>query len=199
LVPQYLPQLPEDTFSGEALLWNTSTQRLYSVGPDKKDHLGDFDPAHSQRSQKDWGIEYPWLAEKTSAKTTSNRLPPSVALANGNILNFHYVEYSPVNPPCQRLVSTLLFIIMKISSRNLACQLGTRLKERRRVLGMLQGDLAALAGISVHTLSNIESGKANPSLEVLEPLLDCLGLELTLVPRAESKSQTASAHPTERS
>jgi hypothetical protein len=64
LVPQYLPQLPEDTFSGEALLWNTSTQRLYSVGPDKNDHLGDFDPAHSQRSQKDWGIEYPWLAAK---------------------------------------------------------------------------------------------------------------------------------------
>jgi hypothetical protein len=67
LVPQYLPQLPEDTFSGEALLWNASTQRLYSVGPDKKDHRGDFDPAHSQRSQKDWGIEYPWL---TSSRKT---------------------------------------------------------------------------------------------------------------------------------
>jgi len=39
LVPQYLPQLPEDTFSGEALLWNASTQRLYSVGPDKKELL----------------------------------------------------------------------------------------------------------------------------------------------------------------
>ena len=88
---------------------------------------------------------------------------------------------------------------MKIEKRNLASQLGRRLKERRLALGLLQGDLAALAGISVHTLSNIESGKANPSLDVLEPLLDCLGLEMNLVPRDESKTRTdAAANPERR-
>ena len=63
---------------------------------------------------------------------------------------------------------------------------------------MLQGDLAGLAGISVHTLSNIESGKTNPSLDVLEPLLDCLGLEMNLMPRDESKTRAAVATNPER-
>jgi len=87
---------------------------------------------------------------------------------------------------------------MKMEKRNLAYRLGRRLKERRRGLGMLQGDLAGLAGVSVHTLSNIESGKANPSLDVLEPLLDCLGLEMNLVPRDESKTRADTTTSTER-
>ncbi|MDP1588420.1 MAG: helix-turn-helix transcriptional regulator [Prosthecobacter sp.] len=87
---------------------------------------------------------------------------------------------------------------MKIEKRNLASRLGRRLRERRRGLGMLQGDLAGLAGISVHTLSNIESGKANPSLDVLEPLLDCLGLEMNLVPRDESKTRADATTTPER-
>jgi transcriptional regulator with XRE-family HTH domain len=73
---------------------------------------------------------------------------------------------------------------MKMASQNLALVLGTLLRERRRSLGTLQEDLAGLAGISVHTLSNLESGKGNPSLDVLERLLDCLGLQLTIAPRA---------------
>lgn len=64
---------------------------------------------------------------------------------------------------------------------------------------MMQAELATLAGISVHTLSNIESGKANPSLDVLEPLLDSLGLEVNLVPSDPSNSRSHAAHPPERS
>jgi hypothetical protein len=60
LVPHFLPQLPEDTFSGKALRWNANTQRIYSVGPDKADDGGEFSSGQSLRSQKDWGIEYPW-------------------------------------------------------------------------------------------------------------------------------------------
>ena len=86
---------------------------------------------------------------------------------------------------------------MKVSKRNLAAQLASRLQERRRMLGILQGDLASLAGISVHTLSNIESGKANPSLDVLEPLLDCLGLELTLAPRDGTQTRTQTVPPSD--
>ena len=85
---------------------------------------------------------------------------------------------------------------MKANSQNLAAVVGARLRERRRTLGILQEDLAALAGIAVHTLSNLESGKGNPSLDVLERLLDCLGLQLTIEPRApESGTPTAPANP----
>ena len=85
---------------------------------------------------------------------------------------------------------------MKANSQNLAAVVGARLRERRRTLGILQEDLAALAGIAVHTLSNLESGKGNPSLDVLERLLDCLGLQLTIEPRApESGTPAAHANP----
>lgn len=78
----------------------------------------------------------------------------------------------------------------------MAVVVGTRLRERRKSLGILQEDLAALAGIAVHTLSNLESGKSNPSLDVLERLLDCLGLQLTIAPRApESGAATGPANP----
>jgi transcriptional regulator with XRE-family HTH domain len=85
---------------------------------------------------------------------------------------------------------------MKTDSPHLAVVVGTRLRERRRSLGILQEDLAALAGIAVHTLSNLESGKGNPSLDVLERLLDCLGLQLTIGPRApESGAPAGPANP----
>ena len=71
---------------------------------------------------------------------------------------------------------------MNIKSRNLAAVVADRLRKRRRSLGIRQKDLADLAEIAVHTLSNIESGKGNPSLEVLGRLLDCLGLKLTIEP-----------------
>ena len=47
-----------------------------------------------------------------------------------------------------------------------------------------QKDLAELAGLSVHTLSDVETGKGNPTLEVIGKLGDCLGLEVILRPRA---------------
>ena len=71
---------------------------------------------------------------------------------------------------------------MTIDSRNLAAVVSARLRKRRQSLGIRQKDLAELAEIAVHTLSNIESGKGNPSLEVLGRLLDCLGLKLTIEP-----------------
>jgi transcriptional regulator with XRE-family HTH domain len=85
---------------------------------------------------------------------------------------------------------------MKTDAQNLAVVVGGRLRDRRRTLGILQEDLAVLAGIAVHTLSNLESGKGNPSLDVLERLLDCLGLQLTIEPRApESAPLAAPANP----
>jgi transcriptional regulator with XRE-family HTH domain len=89
-----------------------------------------------------------------------------------------------------------------MDSRNLAAVVSSRLRKRRQSLGIRQKDLADLAEIAVHTLSNIESGKGNPSLEVLGRLLDCLGLKLTIEPNvsaagalATSTTQPTTEHP----
>jgi transcriptional regulator with XRE-family HTH domain len=57
---------------------------------------------------------------------------------------------------------------------------GKMVRERRRILGIDQKTAAELSGISVHTFSDIESGKGNPSVKVLAAVLDALGLELRI-------------------
>lgn len=59
-------------------------------------------------------------------------------------------------------------------------ELGELIKERRKSLGVEQRDLADLAETSTHTISNIETGKANPTYAVLHRVLEVLGLELTV-------------------
>ncbi len=41
-----------------------------------------------------------------------------------------------------------------------------------------QRELSGISGIAVHTLSNIESGKSNPTLATLDRLLNALGMEI---------------------
>ena len=82
-----------------------------------------------------------------------------------------------------------------MDSRNLAAVVSSRLRKRRQSLGIRQKDLADLAEIAVHTLSNIESGKGNPSLEVLGRLLDCLGLKLTIEPNVPGDGAPVSSTP----
>lgn len=60
-------------------------------------------------------------------------------------------------------------------------EIGTTLKDRRKVLRITQPDLADMAGISVNTLYKIERGQANPTVDILNKLADVLGLELKLV------------------
>lgn len=70
-------------------------------------------------------------------------------------------------------------------------QVGSRIRQRRRELGVDQRSLAELAEISIHTVSDIESGKANPTLDTLSQVLDVLGLELKIVvqsPRSGSEN-----------
>jgi hypothetical protein len=59
LVPKYLPAVPEDPVTGDALKWNPRTERIYSVGEDGRDDGGDFEPDRNMKKQKDWGIVYP--------------------------------------------------------------------------------------------------------------------------------------------
>lgn len=52
------------------------------------------------------------------------------------------------------------------------------IKNRRKVLGISQLDLAELSGISLPTVKDIERGAANPSLATISKLLDVLGMEI---------------------
>ena len=55
---------------------------------------------------------------------------------------------------------------------------GKTLRTRRKELKIDQQTLAQMADVSVHTISDIESGKANPTIEVLDKVLRILGLDL---------------------
>lgn len=59
-------------------------------------------------------------------------------------------------------------------------RIGQQIKERRKSLKVTQRQLAELAGIGINTLTKIERGEANPSLGVLDKILETLGMELTL-------------------
>lgn len=52
------------------------------------------------------------------------------------------------------------------------------IRNRRKVLGISQQDLAEMSGISLPTVKDIERGLANPSLSTISKLLDVLGMEI---------------------
>jgi transcriptional regulator with XRE-family HTH domain len=56
------------------------------------------------------------------------------------------------------------------------------LRRRRRELGVTQADLARLAGLSLHGVSDLETGRGNPTLETLVKLTDALGLRIVIEP-----------------
>ena len=58
--------------------------------------------------------------------------------------------------------------------------LGKQIKKRRKLLGVTQKQLADLSGIGINTLTKIERDEGNPTLEVLNRVLDTLGLMLTI-------------------
>ena len=58
--------------------------------------------------------------------------------------------------------------------------IGEQVRERRKALGVSQRDLSELAGVSLHTLSDIESGKGNPTIATLERVLLPLGMVLSI-------------------
>jgi y4mF family transcriptional regulator len=57
---------------------------------------------------------------------------------------------------------------------------GVAMKKRRKALKITQPHLAELAGISVNSLYKIERGEANPTLDLVEKIMDVLGLEIKL-------------------
>ena len=59
-------------------------------------------------------------------------------------------------------------------------RLGQTIRNRRKELSITQPHLAELAQISTNTLVKLERGKGNPSLDVLNKLVEVLGMELKL-------------------
>jgi transcriptional regulator with XRE-family HTH domain len=59
-------------------------------------------------------------------------------------------------------------------------EIGTQIKQRRRLLKVTQRQLADLSGVGINTLTKIERNEANPTLDILQKILDTLGLELSV-------------------
>ena len=59
-------------------------------------------------------------------------------------------------------------------------QIGKIIQERRDYLNLTQKDVAEMTGITFKSISEIELGLRNPSLNTLKSILDVLGLELTV-------------------
>ena len=64
------------------------------------------------------------------------------------------------------------------STPSAARRIGETIRARRHEAGYTQKQLAARAGITQTVLSRVESGKGNPTLELLEDLAAALGTEL---------------------
>lgn len=59
-------------------------------------------------------------------------------------------------------------------------QIGNLIQERRDYLNLTQKDVAEMAGITFKSISEIELGIRNPTVNTLISILDVLGLELTV-------------------
>lgn len=59
-------------------------------------------------------------------------------------------------------------------------EIGNKVKERRKTLGINQQTLADLAGVAVNTLVAIERGEGNPQLTTLLTILNTLGLQVDI-------------------
>ena len=57
-------------------------------------------------------------------------------------------------------------------------EIGRYVIERRDTLRISQAGLAELSGVSVHTLSNLETGKGNVTLDTLLKVAGVLGLKV---------------------
>lgn len=73
----------------------------------------------------------------------------------------------------------MLFDLLECIAMN-AAEAGLVIRKRRISLRIDQRTLSEISGIAVHTLSNIEAGKGNPTVATLERVLHALGMELRI-------------------
>ena len=58
--------------------------------------------------------------------------------------------------------------------------IGTVIKERRALLRISQQDLSDYSGVGISTVKDLERGVGNPSLQILQKILDVVGMEMVL-------------------
>lgn len=63
-------------------------------------------------------------------------------------------------------------------------KIGEMLRVRRKMLRLRQRDLAELAGVTLRGLTELENGRANPTLNQLAKIAEVLGLEIHLTERS---------------
>lgn len=61
--------------------------------------------------------------------------------------------------------------------------IGQAIRQRRQELRLTQQALGDMSGVSVRMIKAIEGDYANPSVKIVEKLLESLGLELQIVER----------------
>ncbi len=60
-------------------------------------------------------------------------------------------------------------------------EIGNEIKSRRKSLKIDQRTLSELAGVSINTLTKIERGESNPTINVLFKILDTLGMDIKII------------------
>ncbi len=63
-------------------------------------------------------------------------------------------------------------------------EIGQKIRARRKLLRLRQRDLAELAGVTLRGLTDLENGRANPTLNHLVKIARVLGLEFNLIERS---------------
>ncbi|HJV20082.1 MAG TPA: helix-turn-helix domain-containing protein [Sediminibacterium sp.] len=61
---------------------------------------------------------------------------------------------------------------------NTLIEIGKTVSNRRDTLKITQEKLAAISGVSLRTIREVEQGSGNPSMETLDKLFEALGLEI---------------------
>lgn len=61
------------------------------------------------------------------------------------------------------------------------------IQSRRKLLKITLSDLAEISGVSLRTIKAIETGNANPTLDILARVLEPLGLKLVTTERVQNE------------
>ena len=59
-------------------------------------------------------------------------------------------------------------------------KIGKIIKKRRQELNLGLKDLQDYSGVNYASISDIENGKANPTIKTVEKLLDALGMQINI-------------------
>lgn len=79
-----------------------------------------------------------------------------------------------------------------MSKRTYASELGATLRQRRRLLGLTQAEVAELAGTTQRTVSEAEAGSAS-GLHIYASMAEVLGLQIVAVPVEDARRMASRA------